>query len=257
MISVALPVWNSKRIAWLPMESLCRQIKPENGWELIIFEESHSEQLGEEFFMDYEKKLKEVGCERVKYITSRKKYPLPQKWVKIAKETSELSEAFLMCAADNYYHKWMLCDTEKAIKEADWCLMTKGFFYDFSLNKVVYYNYTGLVGLHMAANTRMVKKFSRSNIERGVDGWFSNQMIKVAHDEGILLKCFIDGTEHWKHTICTNGLNNISKGRISYLKKEKHPFYKTDVKLSDIVPDDICVKLKMISYSMKINDDLG
>jgi len=60
-LSVALPVWNSKRIAWLPMESLCRQLKPSCGWELIIFEEVHGEQLGEDFFRAYEERLKEAG----------------------------------------------------------------------------------------------------------------------------------------------------------------------------------------------------
>jgi hypothetical protein len=256
-LSVALPVWNSKKIAWLPMESLCRQLKPTCGWELVIFEESHSEQLGEEFFRGYEERLKEVGCERMHYMTSQTKYPLPQKWVMISQETDVCSRGFIMCAADNHYHQWMLQDMEEAIKVADWCLITKGYFYDFNLDKVIKYSYPGLVGLFMTASTPMVRKFEKSNLERGVDGWFCEQMKKQAHGQGVNLRCFIDGSDHWQHQVNTNGLNNISTGRVVSLEREKHPFYKTDTKLQDIVPEDIYRRMMYITNSMQTNDDLA
>lgn len=243
MISVALPAWNSRKIAWLCMESLCRQQKPNDEWELIIFEEKHSGQLGEKYFRSYENRL---SCSRLVYLTSDEKIPLPQKWVTIANETSEESIAYLMCAADNYYHQFMLRDTEAAIREADWCIMTKGYFYDFSLDEVCEYNYTGLVGLHMAAKTDMVKQFEKSSIERGIDGWFSKQMMSVAHDRGLLLKCFIDGSDHWQGTVCTNGYNNISLGRGNLLRTYKAPFYQTETKLKDIVPKDVYLRMKKL-----------
>jgi hypothetical protein len=142
----------------------------------------------------------------------------------------------------------MLRDTESSIKEADWCVMVKGYFYDFSLDEVVYYQYNGIVGLHMAAKTDMVRHFEMSNIERGVDTWFSNQMMKIAHDKGLLLRCFIDGSEHYKGTVCTNGYNNISLGRKTFLKEYKHPFYKTNVKLNEIVPLDIYERMLCQRY---------
>jgi len=244
MLTVALPVWNSKDIAWLCMESLCNQIKPESDWELIVFEEKHHNALGKTWFEEYLCRLK--GCKRVLYLTSDDKVPLPQKWVEIAQASSWDSEAFLMCAADNYYHQWMLRDVEAAIKEADWCLMTKGFFYDFNMDRVFYYQYNGIVGLHMAAKTHMVRKFEKDDRDRGVDSWFSQQMMKVAHDSGVLLKCFIDGTEHFKHTVCTNGYNNISTGRVNLFKTYTHPFYPTDVKLDEIVPEDVYSRMKTL-----------
>lgn len=256
MISVALPVWNSRRIAWLSMESLCRQIKPSDKWELVIFKDG-PDILGEEFFRSYEDRLSSVGCSRLNYIYSNARFSLPQKWVRIAKETNTESKAFIMCAADNYYHRWMLQDAENAIQQADWCIMPKGYFYDFSMDLVRFYHYNGIVGLTMVANTSMVRQFEISNLDRGVDGWFSQQMLKIAHDKGELLRCFMDGTEHYKEMLCTNGLNNISTGRIRFLKDVVHPFYETDTKLENIVPADICERLRFISQGFKPNDDLG
>ncbi len=39
LLTVALPVWNGSRIAWLAMESLCRQEEIDFWWELVICEE--------------------------------------------------------------------------------------------------------------------------------------------------------------------------------------------------------------------------
>ncbi len=57
--TVALPVWNSKDIAWLCMESLCNQIV-DFKWELLVFEEKHDRQLGRSFFEGYQSRL--PGC---------------------------------------------------------------------------------------------------------------------------------------------------------------------------------------------------
>jgi hypothetical protein len=57
--------------------------------------------------------------------------------------------------------------------------------------------------------------------------------------------------------LCTNGLNNISYGRVKYLELCLHPFYKTDVKLQEIVPEDIYIRLRGISQSMNVNDDFA
>jgi len=248
MISVALPVFNSRRIAWLPMESLCRQVNTFD-WELIIYEDGLY-RIGGTFFMSYEARLKEAGCVRVHYIGDNNRIPLPQKWVRIAKETSPESKAFVMCASDNYYHKWMVQDARIAIEQADWCIMPKGFFYDFTLNKVRFYHYNGLVGLTMVANTSMVRQFESSDLERGIDGWFSEQMRKIAHNNGGLLRCFMDGSDHYEGMLCTNGLNNISYGRVKYLELCLHPFYKTDVTLQEIVPEDIYLKLIALHESI-------
>lgn len=245
--TVALPVWNSEKIAWLAMESLCRQHKPKEAWELIIYEELHHNQIGQEFFISYTDRLRSKGCERMEYLTSFNKVPLSQKWVLISRAASASSKYFCLCAADNYYHPWMLKDFEEAIKESDWCLTANGYFYDFNVKSVIRYHHKGLVGLQMAANTQRVQMFPMEEVNRGVDGWFSRKMLDSVHSEDKLLKGWIDGSNHWQHTLCTNGFNNISKGRITYFKKPEPPFYETDVKLWEIVPCDIYKRLKCLS----------
>ena len=258
--TVALPLYNMTSIAWLCMESLCRQNKPEKGWELIVFEELHVTAVGEPFIRGYEQRLSEVGCERVVYLTDTNRLPLSHKWILIAKAAAESSKYFCLCAGDNYYHPWMLQDAEAAIEQAEWCVMTKGYFYDFSLDKVIHYNYPvikynrsiihndhpvligALVGLQMTALTEWVRCFQMDEKWRGVDTWFSGQMQlesirrKGKHNS---LVCFVDGSDHFENTLCTNGLNNISTGRINFFKEVRIPFYDTEKKLSEIVPEDI------------------
>jgi hypothetical protein len=253
--TVALPIWNSKKIAWLCFESLCRQNKPAEGWELIVFEGYHAEQVGEKFIRSYEDRLIAVGCERIVYLTDIIKYPLPQKWVKIALASSETSEYFCMCAADNYYQPFMLIDSENAIKQADWCLVTRGYFYDFYIRKIIRYHCNAIVGLQMTAKTSYVREFPLVDIPCGIDMWFAMQMQEVAHKRGVNLKIFIDGSDHYENILCTNGLNNISNMRYKYFEDTQPPFYKTDKRLIDIVPEDISDELIRIGKILKLNTD--
>jgi glycosyltransferase involved in cell wall biosynthesis len=245
--TVALPIWNMKKITWLCLESLCRQKKPNNGWELIVFEGHHAEQIGEKFIRSYEERLNLVGCERIVFLTDIVKLPLPQKWLRIALESSETSEYFCMCAGDNYYQPFMLQDSENAIKEADWCIVTRGYFYDFYLKKIIKYHLTGMIGLQMTARTSYVREFPLADLPCAIDTWFATQMINVAHKRETMLRVFIDGSDHWENILCTNGLNNISKTRYKFFEDIHPPFYDTDKRLIDIVPEDISDELTRLS----------
>lgn len=258
--TVALPLYNMNSIVWLCLESLCRQNKPEKGWELIVFEELHLTAVGESFIRRYEERLCEVGCERIVYLTDKERLPLSHKWILISKAAAETSKYYCLCAGDNYYHPWMLQDAEINIEQAEWCVQTKGYFYDFSLGKVVLYSYPvinynrslihndhpvllgAFVGLQMTALTDWVRNFPMEEKHRGVDTWFSQRMqMESIRRKGreYSLVCFVDGSDHFENTLCTNGLNNISTGRINFFKEERLPFYKTDKKLEQIVPEDI------------------
>jgi hypothetical protein len=251
MISVALPIWQSNRIAWLCMESLCRQHKPSDNWELVVFEEMHPQEVGEEWIKGYEERLSLAGCVRVHYLTCIDKLSLSEKWVLIARATSEESKVFCLCAADNYYHPFMLRDAEEAIKEADWCVQPKGYFYDFDLDKVVLYQHNATVGLQMYARTEMVREFPLDVLKCGIDTWFCNQMMHIAHSEDRNLKIWIDGSEHYKNTLCTNGLNNISIARVNLIEGVREPFYESDLELEEIIPEDIYLRIKETSECLK------
>jgi hypothetical protein len=255
--TVALPVWNSKKIVWLCLESLCRQVKPNDGWELIVFEEDHPGKVGEEYIRSYESRLKEVGCERLTFLTSAKKFPLSQKWVLMANASSITSRYFCLCGADDYYHKHLLTESEAAITQADWCLTTKGFFYDFNRDKVIQYDINTLTGLHMTGKTMMARMLPMETVNQGVDGWFSKNLVRIGRKYNGKLTCYMSFSDEWKHILCTNGLNNISKNRYKYFDKVQFPFYETDVKLQDIVPEDIYIRLMGITKSLRTNDDMG
>lgn len=237
-----MPVYNSVAIAWLCMESLCRQNKPVEGWELIIYEEMHLTMLGESFFRKYEDKLKAVGCEKIVYLTSMEWVPLSQKWVHIARAASATSEYYCMCATDNYYQPNMLIESEKAIEEGDWNIVVKGYFYDFFMDKVVYYDLHSIMGLQMTASTKRVREFPMDVRRRGVDTWVASQFKN---------KVNIIESEGWNHILCTNGLNNISDYRWQLIEKEEAPFYHTDTKMIDIIPGAICVRLWNLSRRLR------
>lgn len=241
--SVCIPIWNSPRIIWLAMESLCRQVKPKEGWEIVLFEEKQMNMVGEAAIKAYQDRLKEVGCERIHYMTGIEKVPLTHKWVRMARETSPSSQYYCMVACDNYYHPWMLVDSEEAITKGEWFITTQGYFYDFNLRKLILYRYPGNIGLQMTARTELVRKLPMEVRNSGVDGWF----YKNLHPAKIIK----DPSDHWNKTLCTNGLNNISRSRHTFFTRVRKPFYPTTEVLSNIVPDDICNRIIVLSNQIK------
>ncbi len=241
--TVALPIWNSSRIAWLCLESLCRQNKPVHDWELLVFEEQQPAMVGENYIRTYADRLKEVGCVRIHYITAFERIPLSQKWVRISKHASGTSKGFCLCAADNYYHPWLIQDAEKAMEQYDWFITTSGYFYDFNLRKTILYRFGGNIGLQMTAKTSLVQRMPMEVKNRGVDGWFYRNLHPA--------KMLKDLSNHWRNTLCTNGLNNISKSRHTFFTRLRKPFYESDRTLEQIVPNDIYNKIILLSNSMQ------
>jgi hypothetical protein len=175
----------------------------------------------------------------------------------MANVSAPTSEYFCLCGIDDYYHPCLLVEAELAIKQADWIVTPKGYFYDFHRDKIIMYHKTTLVGLHMTARTSLARKIPMDIRNIGVDGWFSYNIVKVGRRDNGKLICYMSFSEEWRHILCTNGMNNISKQRYSYFDDVRPPFYETDVKLHDIVPEDIYIRLKGITKSLKVNDDLG
>ena len=121
-LTVALPVYNSKKIAWISIESLCEQINIDFNWELIVYEEKHEQSVFPELLDLYIEKLKSVNCSRIVYITNNEKVSLVEKWIEIGKNVSDSSKCFLLQAADCYSPKTRLkISYEKIVNEDyDW-----------------------------------------------------------------------------------------------------------------------------------------
>jgi hypothetical protein len=240
MITVGIPVWNSKEIAWLPMESLCRQQTRER-WELIIYEEEHPQKCGQEFFDSYLDRLRGAGCVSLRYLTSKQQQPLSYKWAEMGRAADRRSRMFCICDADNYYQKYMIQDSAEAHRQGyDWLTARKGYFYNFISGVLAKYSLherpEAKTGLQMTMATKLMRNLPHQERHRYLNAWvFNNAKPQTIKNEGSNF-----------NTLCTHGCNNISNERGEMIDSFQMPFYKTDKKLEDIVPPDIAERIKKL-----------
>jgi len=239
-LTVALPVFNSKNIVWLAMESLCRQKSVNFEWELVICEENDANAAGRDFFFSYMTRLKAVNCQIINYIPIKSWIPLSQKWGMIGKASSKTSVIFMLQAADCFSHPARLRRTFDALihKQFDWYQCPRGFFYHIFTEKVIIYDHKTygqisqkLTALNMATLTEHARRLPVSDKKKGVDGWFLSTIRSP--------RMYVDRNHSWKMGMDTQGLNNISKKRARYFDTTVAPFISTSWKLANIVPPDI------------------
>jgi len=205
LISVGLPVFNSRKIVWLAMEGLCNQKKPP-AWELVICEEVHKYQTGVAFFNGYVKKLQKAGCVRVLYIELPKWVPLPKKWRCIGRYIDPASKVFLLHAADCYSFSTRLADSYKkvAVEGYDW-FDTLGYFYSFKTKKLYIYHKEHMTNLNMSFKSEFARNIPASSKRKSVDGFLYRYMANRTKG----FRRFTDTTIH-QDGIDTHGYNNIS-----------------------------------------------
>jgi len=246
-LTVALPVFNSKDIVWLAMESLCRQQSVNFDWELIVCEENTGQYAGESFFKQYEERLNTVGCARLHYIKLDKWMPLPMKWRLMAREASPDSQFYVLQAADCYSFPMRLSRTMGVLSDGrhDWYQTLCGYFYHIFQDKIIKYNHATLganyqrkTALNMATLTRHIKALPDCGRLKGIDGWILSTIRNP--------KIYNDLAKGWSKGVDSHGLNNISKGRGDRFKEIKPPFQRALVGIKDVVPADICDRLNNI-----------
>jgi len=237
MITIGLPVWNSRDIVWLAMESFCRQ-ESDLPWELIIYEEKHRQACGPDYFRSYTKRLNEAGCVNFSYMTNNKKKALSVKWAALGRQAHKKSKMFCVCDADNYYQKYMIRDAYKAYIEGyDFITDKQGYAYDF-INKILvkYDKPEGRTGFQMCYATNLMRSLPNIRKDKMLNSWIFDsckpKRIKVTNEHAI--------------NLITNGFNNITSERGKMMKNFEYPFYETNKKLEDIVPTDIAKRLKLI-----------
>lgn len=241
-LTVGLPLYRSKDITWLAIESLCRQNSVWFGWELIACEEDNncnSEVFGEEELLKYTDRLKEVGCEKISYVSLDKWIPLSQKWKIIGEAAADTSIAFVLQAADCYSPARRLVKTYDLIKSGhDWVQGDAHNVYDLLFDRMyLLKKKTEHIGSDMAVRTSLAKQLPFSDKKRGVDTWFflSCKAIKknlsVGYDK-----------MNVKFSLNVHGLNNISNRRKMFGKTYK----RVESKLESIVPQDIADRLRSI-----------
>ena len=233
-LTVALPVYNSKKICWLALESLSNQTEIDFDWELVIYEESHEASVFPEILEKYEDLLKNKNCKRIVFVTNNKKLLLVDKWIGIGRYISETSKCFLLHAADCYSPQRRLKTTyNKIVKEGyDWYDQTKGYFYSFISNKVFLYNHKGLTNLNMALKTEYIKTLPTSTLKKGIDGYIYKHCQKVIQEQGNKLNHYYDNNLY-NDSVDTHGFNNISKGREQFFVTLPHIFQDPKVQINE------------------------
>jgi hypothetical protein len=242
-LTVALPIYNSKKIAWLALESLSNQIDINFDWELIVYEEEHDNSIFLKIIGEYLDRLKNVNCKRVLFITRDDKVNLISKWMTMGLESSLSSKVYMLHAADCYSPKMRLkISYEKILKENyDWYDQKKGYFYSFISNKVFLYDCEGLTNLNMSLNIDYIKTLPYSEINKGIDGYIFNHITKTKKNK--VLKYSDQNLYH--DSIDTHGLNNISLNRETYFSTKPNIFKSVDFGINDLnISLDIINRLK-------------
>lgn len=258
--TVALPIYNSHKIAFLALESLCNQIT-EYHWELIISEEDDTihKPFGETNVRKYQKKLAKAGCIKITYLKENTKLRLLQKWIKIGSNISKSSTTFILQAADCYSPANRIQNSINAIKQGyDWYDNSIGLFYSFNSKKI--YIYSGAnqahTNLSMAFNTKYIPLIPDSpSREKGIDGYLF-AAVKAAihtlnkhkkHNFRNSIKILKDHTLY-ADSLDTHGLNNISINRENAFNQNPYPFLKSNLTLlNTAIPTHIILKLQQLS----------
>jgi len=250
-LSVALPLYESKDSAWIALESLCYQ---RNGggpsWELLVAEEITNNMVGAENILSYKDRLRLVGCERISYTPLTEWIPLPKKWKLLANKTSSTSEVFCLQASDCYSQPWRIFESYKLIKKGnDWVQKGKGIFYDLFTGIVVLFirgKKTYRPALDMCFRTQYARQLESSSLKSNIDGWLFRQCAKSKKGK---LRIGWTLSNSWMYGIDTNGLNRISKSRLTQMRKKRPPFYRCTLDWRKNLPNKVVERL--LSYKEK------
>jgi len=239
MITIALPNYAST-IAWLAMESLCRQKTP-HQWELIVYEDSDLP-LGEAFYNGYLPRLKRAGCIRLKYIYSLERVPLNQKWVTMAEVAHPQSLGLILQASDCYSEPNRINTAVQAFTGgADWIHSYQGCFYNIPTGQMMkYQKQPHKTGINISVSLRSVLAMPKDQDKwSSVDHWLCSNM-------PIDNKVYLDESEYWKGGVNTDGFNRISKKRHLYYSNQKPPFVHTYLDIHALLPVDVCEMLEAL-----------
>jgi len=182
--------------------------------------------FGRDRVVEYEERLKKVGCVRMKYVPLRRWMPLAEKMILLVDCCSRSSRFVMFQSADYYSSPFILKSQYEAFRDPKiewfWCAPNT-IFYDIETGISKYFKNPPAgsgrgVRLKIARKVRKNAKGRRS----GCDGWFWGQCGRVV---GRKLRCYAD-RENWKHAFNTHGFNNISFGFREKWIRGDHPEWK-------------------------------
>jgi len=187
-LSVVVPLFRSKYIAWLALEGLCRQEGVDFEWELVIAEEIFEESFTEESINGYRKPLSEIGCTNIVYIPLKKWIPLSKKYKLLADNCSESSKIFATCAADMYPPPKRLktqYDFFNKDQKLDWCASARTISYDIATERIYLHDLLlNKKGKKSDGSNKAIRMDIATNLPdvykcRYVDGWIWDCFVYV------------------------------------------------------------------------------
>jgi hypothetical protein len=258
--TVLLPLFEAEPIAWLALESLCRQ-KTNHKWELIVAEEQRKRNTcGREYIEDFLPRLKKAGMVRFEYIGLHRRISLGEKWRMMAWLVSPSSKVSLLQAADCYSEPHRITTAVKSVESGfDWVHSPKGVFYHIGLDKAVLYEAATIKNkkrlcthLNMALRSDLLRLIHHKEVHRGVDGYLYRELDHVKRKkEKKPIKVFTDSSSNWKKGVDTHGFNNISIKRGNKFERVVTPFVNTNLTIDKVVPKEISARLKALQSKLK------
>lgn len=244
--SVGIPCYNGQPVAWMTMESYCRQWPVFFNWEVIVCEEPHEKMIGVDFFKAYLPRLKARGCRRFTYIELVDWVNLPEKWKIIGQHVASTDGVFIKHAVDCYAPVNRLVHSYHAIVDQgyDWADVRIGYFYSFLSQRVMVYRKAGSgPHLHMAFKSKYAGQLRSSEKNKGVDSHLKSTIKQINPD----MRTFTHSSM-LPGSVDTDGYNNIStKRHKQYIEPTKPCFFPTMRTLSDIgLPMDVVQRMKTL-----------
>jgi len=257
--TVTLPLFRAHYIAWLALESLCRQQDITFEWELVIAEELNDETFGIDRIKDYRKRLQDVGCVRLEYIPLDNWISLGIKHKMIAEHTSPSSGLFFKSAADIYSAPQRLqriYDLWKEHPEGDWFIPVTAINYDIKTGQAIVRDPAKMLLPGTRVNDIAGLAIRGELFREAITSFGSsvNQAIRMTDTEawnfcnsakGDDLIVIRELSDMWRYGLNTTGLNNISDRTHLFIQPNKNPLiipYPYD--LSETIPHDILDRLK-------------
>lgn len=250
-MSVCIPMFRCKYIAWLLFESMIRQKNINFEWELILEEEQNDEAFGLNEILKYKNNLKKAGCVDIKYYPLEEWIPLGLKTLHLIKYCNQNSKIITYAASDFYLPNTSFSNQYNALidEKYDCYRSSKTIFYNIENEKISLYDtskneYRGDTSergilLKIAREITGLKKLGRS-----IDKHLYLELLRITNNN---LRVYENETDSWKYGFSTHGLNNLSgpnrAKRITENLIEKN-YYPVNYNIEDCIPKEIIEKLK-------------
>lgn len=241
-MSVVMPLYRAKFIAWLAFESLCRQQGVDFEWELIMMQEENDEAIDPLVIESYVSRLKNVGCTRAVFRSLKTWIPLASKVKHLIDLCSPDSRIWTHAIADYYSPPLRLKTCYDAFKEdVDWFRTSKLLYYDIFTEELVVRRVSERGACCKAVKMTLARQVETAARWKGIDGWFYRACVAV---NGEQLTTVVDTGNNWKYGFNTHGFHNITIARGKKIRCRTHKFLSCDVDLTTTIPSEILVRLK-------------